>query len=184
MSKTIKPWEKQEHKLYADIGRWSVSEKKFLLPNNKNKTCFVKNDPMTVAVLALTKDNKIIVAKQFRPGPETFMYELPGGHVEANEDLKEAAKRELVEETGFTSSSFIFVGDYSTCAYSSCRRAIFVAFECERTNDLREEDKDVVEVQELTMTEFRKHLLDGNVTDGYGAYMALDKIVWDIIGNL
>ena len=50
-------------------------------------------------------------------------YELPGGHIEAGEDILTAAKRELKEETGATKFSIEFVGYYSFKYYG----AIFYA---------------------------------------------------------
>ena len=46
--------------------------------------------------------NEIIFIKNFRYAVNDYVYELPAGLVDANEDLIEAAKRELNEETGAT----------------------------------------------------------------------------------
>lgn len=46
-------------------------------------------------------------------------YELPGGHVEANEDILTAAKRELEEETGAIDYDIKFIGYYSYDAYGA-----------------------------------------------------------------
>ncbi len=52
-------------------------------------------------VIALTKNNEVVLVKQYRHGIEDFTLELPGGCVEAAEDPKNAALRELKEEAGF-----------------------------------------------------------------------------------
>lgn len=56
-----------------------------------------------VKVLPYIKEtNEIIFIKNFRYAVNDYVYELPAGLVDANEDLIEAAKRELNEETGAT----------------------------------------------------------------------------------
>ena len=53
-----------------------------------------------LAVLALTPDDRIPLVRLFRPAVEEFVVELPSGRVEAGETCEEAARRELLEETG------------------------------------------------------------------------------------
>ena len=55
-----------------------------------------------VAVVALTPENTVVIAKQFRPGPEEVMNELPGGMADKSEEPESAAQRELRKETSYT----------------------------------------------------------------------------------
>ncbi len=58
--------------------------------------------PDTVKVIAV-KDDKIVILKQKQPDSDSYFYDLPGGrHDEEDEDELQAAKRELLEETGMT----------------------------------------------------------------------------------
>jgi ADP-ribose pyrophosphatase len=54
-----------------------------------------------VAVLALTAERKLILTTQHLLGALEPVYVLPGGVVQQGENLEEAAKRELLEETGY-----------------------------------------------------------------------------------
>ena len=58
-----------------------------------------------VTVVALTAQHEMILVRQYRPAVEVHTLELPAGHVENGETPEEAARRELTEETGFSSSS-------------------------------------------------------------------------------
>lgn len=54
-----------------------------------------------VVIAALHKDsNKLVLIKQFRVPINDYIYELPAGLVDNDEDMQEAVKRELKEETG------------------------------------------------------------------------------------
>lgn len=62
----------------------------------------------TVTVLALTADKKVIMTKQIQPGFQEFL-SLPGGIIDEGEGVLEASKRELLEETGFSSDDWYFL---------------------------------------------------------------------------
>jgi len=64
-----------------------------------------------VNVVALTKTQEIVLVQQYRHGIQKTVLELPGGCMEP-EDISplEAAKRELLEESGYTSDNFIETG--------------------------------------------------------------------------
>ncbi len=53
--------------------------------------------------VVITKDQKVIFVKQYRHGGGDFFIEVPAGTVEKEEDLLEAFKREVQEETGYGS---------------------------------------------------------------------------------
>ena len=61
-----------------------------------------KNDPDGVIIYALygEKKDKVVIIRQYRYPIDDFVYELPAGLIEKGEDMKEAAIRELHEETG------------------------------------------------------------------------------------
>ena len=71
------------------------------------------------AVLCITEEQDVLLIKQFRYAYQEVLYEIPAGKLEANEDPKLAAVRELEEETGKKALDIIYLNTiYPTCGYS------------------------------------------------------------------
>lgn len=66
--------------------------------------------PDWVNVTALTPEGRVLIVKQFRFGTGQATIEIPGGMVDPGEDPMEAAQRELLEETGFSSERWSLLG--------------------------------------------------------------------------
>ena len=62
---------------------------------------YVLEYPNWVNMVALTADNQFILVKQYRHGVKQEVLEVPGGVIDPGEDASTAAKRELLEETGY-----------------------------------------------------------------------------------
>lgn len=61
-------------------------------------------------VVALNPAREILLVRQYRPAVEQDTLELPSGHIEVGENPEEAARRELLEETGYRASTMAFLG--------------------------------------------------------------------------
>jgi len=64
-----------------------------------------------VSIVPVTAEGDILFVRQFRPVMDGFVVEFPAGLNDKNENLQEAARRELVEETGFDAEEFIFLAE-------------------------------------------------------------------------
>jgi ADP-ribose pyrophosphatase len=63
-----------------------------------------------VSVVALTEDGRLLLVRQYRPAVGRMTLELPSGHVEEGDSPEEAARKELLEETGHVADQFISLG--------------------------------------------------------------------------
>ena len=75
------------------------------------RTLSIVECPDWVNVIALTRDDHVVLLRQFRFGTEQICLEIPGGMVDPGEAPLAAAKRELAEETGYTATEWRLLGN-------------------------------------------------------------------------
>lgn len=92
------------------------------------KTFELLKRPNTVQVLAVVKD-KILLLEQEQPEKGVYL-SLPDGRVEGNEDELTAAQRELLEETGFESKSWIEWQRFQPMVKVVFDVVIYIAVDC------------------------------------------------------
>ena len=74
---------------------------------------YVLEYPAWVAVVALSGDDRILLVRQYRHGIGQTVLGLPCGNVEEKETAAEAARRELLEETGYAAGVMVETGRIS-----------------------------------------------------------------------
>lgn len=130
-------------------------------------------------VIALTPDNKVVIAKQYRPGPEKICYEIPGGGVEADEDPKDAAVRELYEECGYVpGGEVVFLGMCHKDAYTNMTHHYYLAFDCERKTDKPPLDEgEFVETMLLDIEAVIDNAKNDNMSDAHAVFLAYETLL-------
>src|SRR5687768_5692732 len=66
----------------------------------------VLDTPDWINVVPVTRDGKVVLVRQFRHGLKDLSLELPGGLVDPGETPADAARRELLEETGYATEQW------------------------------------------------------------------------------
>lgn len=79
-------------------------------PQGEGEPYYVLELQDYVSVVAVTPARHVLFVRQFRPVVERQTIELPSGHVENDESPEDAARRELLEETGFVASRLELLG--------------------------------------------------------------------------
>ena len=115
-----------------------------------------------VMILPLTEDGEIIVLKQYRPVIDDYLYELPAGIVDPGESIKEAARRELFEETGLKCKSYelLLKPSYSSVGITDETTAVvkmMVEGEITKENLEENEEIEVLKIKKEDIKEFVKN---------------------------
>jgi len=171
----IKKWKELSRELVFEKYSRKVEKVIFRLQNEKEADLYIKNEGGVVCVLALTPDNKVILAKQYRPGPKKILTEIPGGLIDKNEKPEESIKRELLEETGYT-GNFKFTAKVFNDAYSSREKYCFVATSCRKIQEIQNEGSEFTEVVLVSVEKFKEILRQGNITDIEAGFLGLDHL--------
>lgn len=111
-----------------------------------------------VAILPITEDGKIIVVNSFRHALRAWCYEIPKGGIEFGEDPETGAKRELLEETGYESDQYIYLGEYSEnpAVYSNTIKC-YAAIGCRKAFEAAAEDTEAIQgIHVVTVEELKE----------------------------
>lgn len=159
-------WKRIESKKVADCRVFKVREDSSeRLSDAKRAKFYVVENPDWVNVIALTKENEVVLIEQFRHGAESIVTEIPGGMVDENEQPETAAKRELLEETGFSSDEFIYLGkSQPNPAIQNNWIHHYLALDCEKTGETNFDEYESVFTKLVSIKEIEKLIARGGFT--------------------
>ncbi|HEY5924848.1 MAG TPA: NUDIX hydrolase [Kofleriaceae bacterium] len=117
-----------------------------------------------VNVIALTRDEQVVLIRQYRVGVGRVCLEIPGGMVDPGEDAQTAAARELVEETGYTAQRWEHLGSVApNPALQNNTLHSYLAFDAELTHGQKLEGSEVVTVETVPLRDVTELLKRGAI---------------------
>jgi ADP-ribose pyrophosphatase len=168
----VECWRKLGEEVVYDSFRRIVS-RSFALPDGTTGAFEVVELFDSAAVLALTPAQEVVLVREFRPGPEEVLLELPGGVVEHDQAPIDAARAELLEETGYA-GDLVEAGSLLKDAYATNTKHVFAATDCRKVAE--PETPQFTQPVLVPLADFRSHLRGGRLTDADAAYRALDHL--------
>ena len=153
-----------------------ILHKTFQLPDGSEHEFTTVDYGVGVALLiGLTPDNKFVIARQFRPGPEAIMDEIPGGFIDAGEDHAQAAVREFREETGFASDAQPeFLGALPRDAYLTGKAHYYLLRDVRKVEEIPDSgEHEFIDIVEISADEMIANCTSGKLTDAGGGLLAL-----------
>lgn len=174
----MKSWKKVIPDETIKVGWRTLVRKKFVNPNGEEVEYVIKDEigARSGAVIALTSDNKVVIAEQFRPGPEKYMQEIPGGGIKPGEDPQEAVMRELKEETGYTSDEVEFLGSVTQDAYSNNEWYFYLAKNCYLLQDQELDRGEFVSIKLISIDKLIENARNGRMTDVSALFFAYESL--------
>ncbi len=117
------------------------------------------------AIVPVTDEGTVVLVRQWRQPAGSFTLELPGGGVEGGEDLRETARRELLEETGYRAEDLSYLASVHTSPGRSTE--VCHLFQCRAVRELsgpRPEPTEFVSVVEMPLAEAVGEVFSGGIS--------------------
>ncbi|SFH48568.1 ADP-ribose pyrophosphatase [Tindallia magadiensis] len=135
------------------------------LPDQKYSKREVVEHSGASAIIPITTEGNVILVKQYRKPVESYLLEIPAGRLEQDEDPEICAKRELIEETGYSSNCFEKLMTYYTSpGFSNELIHIFLAYDVEEGKSNPDEDE-YLEVLSIPFDDLLKKIHKGEIMD-------------------
>lgn len=135
------------------------------LPDGKRTAREYILHPGAVVILPLLDDGKVLLERQFRYPLHDVFIEFPAGKIDPGEDPLDCAKRELVEETGYTATDWQFVSTiHNAIAYSDEHLDLYLARGLKQ-GEQKLDDGEFLELFTATIDELLQWVREGKVTD-------------------
>ena len=135
-------------------------------PNGVRATRVVITHPGSVVVLPVLKDGRILMIEQYRHATRQYLWELVAGRIDEGESVKEAAARELKEETGYTAKRFTeFLDVWPTPGFLEERMHILLAEGLTAGEATPEEDEKIIS-HGYSVSELKRMMKTGKLRDG------------------
>ncbi len=172
-------WKRLEETAVAEVGWMTITTKTFQLPNGRIKSfdCVYPDGQEFAICLPITESGKVVVARQFRPGPERILDDFPGGFVDSGETPQQAIEREMLEETGYKAEKYLYLGYYHKDAYLNSKYHAFIAYGCRKVAEPQLDDDEFIEVDEVSVDEILASARRGDSEDSALILMGYDEIL-------
>lgn len=120
--------------------------------------------PEWVNVVALTPERRVVIVRQYRFGTGRVTLEIPGGVIDLGEEPEAAARRELVEETGYTAARWTSLGPVEpNPAFQNNLCHHYLAEEARRTHELELDPGEDIVVDTLSVEQVLAAVRDGTI---------------------
>lgn len=166
MAKEIKPWSTLKSEMVVDHRWYKLRRDHVQLPAGLVlDDYFVSVRADVVLVFAVTENQRVVLVRQYKHGIGEVLIELPGGVIDEGENTPlEAARRELLEETGYASDEveqLLAVSDNPT--KDTNRIHFFLARNARRVSAQNLDETENIEVLTVPLTEVESMIFDGRI---------------------
>ncbi|MDD4319785.1 MAG: NUDIX hydrolase [Candidatus Peribacteraceae bacterium] len=157
--------------LYAGHG-WRLTLDTAPLPDGRVKSSGRAHRSNTVHILAFPTDDTVLLLREFRPFYGRYVWLIPSGKADKEQDVDAAAQRELREETGFRSKDLRF---YCMARYTDALEAknhIYIARQLVK-DPLPQDESELIEVHEVRLQDAIDRVLHDDFAHLATAYALL-----------
>ncbi len=181
MAKSVRPKKKSARVLssrlvYRGPVFWVTSER-VLEPSGVRVLREVVRHTGSVVILA-TEENRreplVLLERQYRHAAESYLWELPAGRIDKGEKALAAAKRELLEETGYTASRWKkILKFYASPGFVAEPMTVFWARGLQ-AGPAQPEADEVIEQHLVPLSKAVRMIMRGTIRDG----KTISSVLW------
>ncbi len=174
-------WERLGSETLLETPYFNLRSDKLRLPDGGVKDpYFVLERPDAAIIFPLTGAGEVVLVRQYRPPLERMELGLPAGLVEPGEEPEAAARRELIEETGYGGGDWEPLGSLASSPSLKDNWAyLFLARGVEPVAPPDPDEHEVVEVVTIPVGEVRGLVRDGEIVSSSGVaavMLALERL--------
>jgi ADP-ribose pyrophosphatase len=166
IEKVLKPWKLLSSRLVFDHKWYKLRQDVVQLPDGRRlDDYFVSVRDDVVVVYAMTTEGEVLLVRQYKHGAQEILTELPAGFFDISEESPlEAAKRELLEETGFVSDDWHPLAQtIDNPTKDSNRFYLFLAKECRRVSTQQLDENEDIALLLTTPQELPEMIQNGDI---------------------
>lgn len=151
--------------------QFRVQHDKIVEPGGRQNERDVIRHNGSVVILAIDnaknkKDPYIVMERQYRHAAQQYLWELPAGKIDAGEEPLAAAKRELIEETGYRAKKWRPLVEYfASPGFLGEAMKVFLA-EGLKAGDAQPEEDEQIQLRLVKLSDLMKMIENGAIHDG------------------
>lgn len=168
--KRPEPWTTLDRATVGDYEIFRVERLRVRSPRDgKEFTRYFLDLPNWVNVIAFNEQGKVLMAEQYRFAAGEVTLEFPAGSCEEGEDARDAARRELEEETGYEPGTLEVLDTIlPDPAILDNTLTVVLARGCRKTSAPHQDEGEDVFVREHTPQEIEELLAQGRIRHALG----------------
>lgn len=161
----LKKWKIRKSEIVFNHQWYKLRQDEVELPNGRIvDDYFISVRPDVVVIFALTEDEKVVLVRQYKHGTQDVVEELPGGVIDDDEGAEEAARRELIEETGYAAEDFRLIHSLIDNPTKDTNKInLFVATDARKVKEQDLDENEEIEVFTVGLTELKEKLNSGQI---------------------
>jgi ADP-ribose pyrophosphatase len=142
-----------------------IEKRTIRLPNGIEREKVIVHPSSAVAILPLNGD-RCKLLKQYRYAIDQYIFEAPAGTMEPGEEPLVTARRELIEETGFTAQTIVPRGFiYTTPGFTDEKIFLFEARDLSPSKEYGKDEDEVIEVVDIATGDLIDMIQNGTIVD-------------------